>query len=82
MKNRKECTYNLFLDVSHSLFKGTHFRKPKSVLPPYKIVLVRHGESQWNKLNKFCGWFDADLSSQGIAEAKFAGEQLREKGFK
>lgn len=32
----------------------------------YKIVMVRHGESEWNKLNKFCGWFDADLSEQGM----------------
>jgi broad specificity phosphatase PhoE len=31
----------------------------------YKIVMVRHGESEWNKLNLFCGWFDADLSDKG-----------------
>lgn len=31
----------------------------------YQIVMVRHGESEWNKVNKFCGWFDADLSEQG-----------------
>lgn len=40
----------------------------------YKIVLVRHGESEWNKLNKFTGWYDADLSELGTAEAKKAGE--------
>lgn len=32
----------------------------------YKIVMVRHGESEWNQENKFCGWFDAKLSEKGI----------------
>merc|ERR1712042_426570 len=86
-RSERLAKYNQLLRIEEELgpraiYAGTHFRKPKSVLPPYKIVLVRHGESQWNKLNKFCGWFDADLSPQGIAEAKFAGEQLREKGFR
>lgn len=31
----------------------------------YKIVMVRHGESEWNKLNLFCGWYDANLSDKG-----------------
>lgn len=31
----------------------------------YKIVMIRHGESAWNKENRFCGWFDADLSDKG-----------------
>ena len=31
----------------------------------YKIVMIRHGESVWNKENRFCGWFDADLSEKG-----------------
>jgi 2,3-bisphosphoglycerate-dependent phosphoglycerate mutase len=31
----------------------------------YKIVMIRHGESAWNKENRFCGWFDADLSEKG-----------------
>ena len=39
----------------------------------YKIVFVRHGESEWNKVNKFCGWFDADLSDTGTTEAQAAG---------
>jgi len=42
----------------------------------YTIVLVRHGESEWNKLNKFCGWFDADLSETGEQEAKYAGQVI------
>ena len=41
---------------------------------PVKIVFIRHGESQWNKENRFCGWVDADLSETGIQEAKNAGK--------
>lgn len=33
--------------------------------PPYKVVFVRHGESEWNKLNLFCGWQDVNLSEAG-----------------
>ena len=40
----------------------------------YTLVMIRHGESEWNKLNKFCGWFDADLSELGTHEAKNAGK--------
>ena len=46
-----------------------------------QIVLLRHGESAWNKENRFTGWTDVDLTQQGIAEAKEAGRLLREKGF-
>jgi 2,3-bisphosphoglycerate-dependent phosphoglycerate mutase len=44
----------------------------------YKIVLVRHGESEWNLENRFCGWHDADLSAKGVEEAKQAGRWLKE----
>ena len=47
----------------------------------YKIVLLRHGESLWNKENRFTGWTDVDLSETGIAEAKKAGETLKKSGF-
>lgn len=47
----------------------------------YTIVFVRHGESEWNQKNLFCGWHDADLSDTGLAEAKNAGQMLKEKGF-
>lgn len=47
----------------------------------YKIVLIRHGESEWNKANLFTGWTDVDLSPQGIVEAKEAGKRLKEAGF-
>ena len=47
-----------------------------------KLVLVRHGESVWNKENRFTGWTDVDLSEKGIDEAKEAGKLLLEKGYK
>ncbi len=47
----------------------------------HKLVLIRHGESQWNKENRFTGWKDVDLSEKGIAEAHAAGKLLREEGF-
>ena len=47
----------------------------------YKIVLLRHGESTWNKENRFTGWTDVDLSEGGRAEAKQAGELLRREGY-
>ena len=39
-----------------------------------KLVLIRHGESEWNKLNLFTGWTDVDLSDKGHEEAKSAGK--------
>jgi len=47
----------------------------------YKLVLLRHGESTWNKENRFTGWTDVDLSEQGLAEAHAAGQLLKESGF-
>jgi 2,3-bisphosphoglycerate-dependent phosphoglycerate mutase len=46
-----------------------------------KLVLLRHGESIWNKENLFTGWTDVDLSDQGKVEAKQAGELLKAEGF-
>ena len=46
-----------------------------------KLVLVRHGESVWNKENRFTGWTDVGLSENGVLEAKNAGKLLKEKGF-
>ena len=45
-----------------------------------KIVLLRHGESAWNKENRFTGWTDVDLTEKGVAEAEKAGVTLREYG--
>jgi len=44
-------------------------------------VMVRHGESTWNKENRFCGWFDADLSEKGFSEAHSAGKTLIAEGY-
>ena len=46
-----------------------------------KLVLLRHGESVWNKENRFTGWTVVDLSEQGRAEARQAGERLKAEGF-
>ena len=47
----------------------------------HKLVLLRHGESLWNKENRFTGWTDVDLSEKGLAEAKNAGQLLKQEGF-
>ncbi len=46
-----------------------------------KLVLLRHGESDWNKQNRFTGWKDVGLSEKGVIEAQKAGELLRKNGF-
>lgn len=46
-----------------------------------KLVLLRHGESQWNRENRFTGWYDIDLTDQGREEAANAGKLLREGGL-
>ena len=46
-----------------------------------KLVLLRHGESTWNKENRFTGWTDVDLSERGLKEAAEAGKVLKENGF-
>jgi 2,3-bisphosphoglycerate-dependent phosphoglycerate mutase len=45
------------------------------------LVLLRHGQSQWNLENRFTGWWDVDLSDRGVAEARAAGKLLKERGF-
>lgn len=47
----------------------------------YKLVLLRHGESMWNKENRFTGWTDVDLSEKGIEEAHRAGKLLGDEGY-
>ena len=49
---------------------------------PSILVLVRHGESEWNKLNLFTGWKDPGLTEKGVAEAKSAGVRLKAEGLK
>ncbi|MEZ4228864.1 MAG: 2,3-diphosphoglycerate-dependent phosphoglycerate mutase [Polyangiaceae bacterium] len=48
----------------------------------HTLVLLRHGESQWNKENRFTGWVDVPLSEKGITEAKRAGELLKAEGLR
>lgn len=47
----------------------------------HKVVLLRHGESIWNRENRFTGWTDVDLSEKGLEEAKQAGEVLKREGY-
>ena len=47
----------------------------------HKVVLLRHGESTWNKENRFTGWTDVDLSEKGIQEAHKAGQTLKKEGY-
>jgi 2,3-bisphosphoglycerate-dependent phosphoglycerate mutase len=47
-----------------------------------KLVLIRHGESEWNKLNLFTGWTDVELSEKGVQEAITGGKLLKEGGYK
>jgi 2,3-bisphosphoglycerate-dependent phosphoglycerate mutase len=47
----------------------------------HQLVLVRHGESTWNQENRFTGWTDVDLSDKGRAEARTAGQVLKQQGF-
>ncbi|MFH1878091.1 MAG: 2,3-bisphosphoglycerate-dependent phosphoglycerate mutase, partial [Candidatus Omnitrophota bacterium] len=46
-----------------------------------KLVLLRHGESIWNRENRFTGWTDIDLSEKGVQEAKDSAEVLKKEGF-
>lgn len=46
-----------------------------------KLVLIRHGQSEWNKLNLFTGWHDVDLSEEGVVEAMTAGKRIKEAGL-
>ncbi len=47
----------------------------------YELILVRHGESEWNEKNLFTGWVDVDLTAQGVKEAERAGELIKESGL-
>lgn len=49
---------------------------------PNKLVLVRHGQSEWNRLNLFTGWRDPDLTEKGLIEARWAGRVLRDENIK
>ena len=46
-----------------------------------KLILIRHGQSQWNLENRFTGWWDIDVTEQGVAQARAAGRLMKEKGI-
>ena len=47
----------------------------------FRLVLLRHGESQWNLENRFTGWWDVGLTEKGVAEARAAGELMAARGL-
>jgi len=47
-----------------------------------RLILLRHGQSQWNLENRFTGWVDVDLTAEGEAQARRGGELIAEAGFK
>lgn len=47
----------------------------------YRVVLIRHGQSMWNVENRFTGWTDVDLTTDGYSEARKAGKIMKEQGF-
>ena len=47
----------------------------------HKLVLLRHGESDWNRENRFTGWTDVDLSNRGVEEARSGGRLLKAEGY-
>ncbi|PSN42022.1 Phosphoglycerate mutase 1 [Blattella germanica] len=71
--------------VVAKLIGSVHFgicdRASDTKMSKYRVVMVRHGESEWNKLNLFCGWYDADLSDIGKKEAVTAGHALKDAGY-
>src|SRR5690606_21232830 len=63
------------------IIKWTKVFNLEAIFTMYKLVLMRHGESQWNRENRFTGWTDVDLTETGREQARQAGELLKSKGF-
>ncbi|EHI55012.1 2,3-bisphosphoglycerate-dependent phosphoglycerate mutase [Johnsonella ignava ATCC 51276] len=61
------------------LYKKPKVKRQEKVMK--NLVLIRHGESEWNLANRFTGWTDVDLSEKGVKEAKNGGIQLKKDGF-
>ncbi len=82
-----------YLKVSINMFKSDFLVRPtlsmvqaKTAITSFMrlkhtLVLVRHGESTWNKSNQFTGWYDCSLSEKGHDEAVAAGKLIKEEGF-
>src|SRR6202167_6777839 len=66
------------------VFRKIHapIKKERAAMGSRLLVLVRHGESEWNKKNLFTGWRDVDLTEKGIAEARDAGRKLKAQGLR
>ncbi len=73
--------YNQLLRIEEKLGAAAQFLGRKASAAMTKLVLLRHGESAWNKENRFTGWTDVELSEKGRAEAKEAGQVLRREGY-
>src|ERR1700756_4324834 len=74
--------------ATHSRFRLKEYYKifaslsyGKKGIAMKKVILLRHGESVWNKENRFTGWTDVDLSEKGLEEAHEAGRLLKEQGY-
>ncbi len=68
--------------LQHRRCYGTGRLNPRENVMNMLLVLVRHGQSDWNLKNLFTGWKDPGLTEQGIAEAKAAGEKLKQDGYR
>ena len=71
------CNFGGFGEVRETLVEDGRIAR----MSHYKLILLRHGESEWNALNLFTGWVDVRLSAKGEAEAKRGGELMAEKGL-
>lgn len=69
-------------DLNFKGFVAKLFKNRGKSMSAYKLVIIRHGESEWNKENRFTGWKDVDLSEKGVAEAIKGGKVLKEMNFK
>ncbi|CAI5736872.1 unnamed protein product [Hyaloperonospora brassicae] len=65
---------------SHALVR-TLYRQQQAAQHTHTLVLIRHGESEWNKQNLFTGWYDVQLSDKGNKEAAAAGQLLKQQGY-
>jgi 2,3-bisphosphoglycerate-dependent phosphoglycerate mutase len=72
---------SLFVRRAMKLFNKYILALLKGVNAMIKLVLIRHGESIWNKENRFSGWTDVDLTEKGVQEAKNCGSILKSKGY-
>ena len=73
--------YNQLLRIEEKLGAAAQFLGQKGLPAMTKLVLIRHGESTWNKENRFTGWTDVDLSEKGRQEAREGGEVLKKEGY-